>query len=109
MHQYSGCGVNSVQVVTRRCNNCHKSQNSRVVVEGDQNEENNDFFGYLTNIFELSCINGSKVVLFNCDGIMLVINLKYILMHMSRAFTLGVDGMKRIPLSCKSGKSSVLL
>ena len=59
MHQYSGCGVNSVQVVTRRCNNCHKSQNSRVVVEGDQNEESIDFFGYLTNIFGLSYINGS--------------------------------------------------
>ena len=64
-HRYSGCRVNGVRFVIVDRDNHHKSQNSRVVVQGDHNEESVDFFGYLTNIFGLSYINGSEVVLFN--------------------------------------------
>lgn len=67
VHQYSGCRVNGVRFVTIDRDNRHKSQNSGVVVEGDHNEERIDFFGYLTNIFGLSYINGSEVVLFKCE------------------------------------------
>ena len=67
VHQYSGCMVNGIRFVTIDRDNRHKSQNSRVVVEGDHNEKNIDFFDYLTNIFGLSYINGSEVVLFKCE------------------------------------------
>jgi len=44
-----------------------KSQNSRVLVKGDENAGYLDYFGVLTYIIELSYSGGNNVVLFKCD------------------------------------------
>ncbi|XXG85729.1 hypothetical protein AAC387_Pa11g0760 [Persea americana] len=67
VHQYSGCMVNAVRFLTRDRDNRHKSQNSGLVVEGEHDGQIIDFFGYVSIIYELTYINGSKVVLFKCE------------------------------------------
>ena len=67
VHQYSGCMVNGVRFLTRDRDNRHKSQNSGLVVEGEHDGQIIDFFGYVSIIYELTYINGSKVVLFKCE------------------------------------------
>ena len=44
-----------------------KSQNSGVLVKGEENARNLDYFGILTNIIKLSYFGGNNVVLFKCD------------------------------------------
>ena len=44
-----------------------KSQNSGVLVKGDDNAGNLNYFGILTNIIELIYSGGNNVILFKCD------------------------------------------
>jgi len=44
-----------------------KSQNNGVLVRGEENRGNLDYFGVLTDIIELSYSGGNNVVLFKCD------------------------------------------
>ncbi|KAJ1400600.1 hypothetical protein SESBI_29468 [Sesbania bispinosa] len=44
-----------------------KSQNSGVLVKGDENAGNLDYFGVLTDIIELSYPGGNNIILFKCD------------------------------------------
>jgi len=44
-----------------------KSQNSGVLVRGNENTGNLDYFGVLTNIIELNYSGKNNVVLFWCD------------------------------------------
>jgi len=44
-----------------------KSQNSGVLVKGDENAGNLDYFGILTDIIELIYSGGNNVILFKCD------------------------------------------
>jgi len=46
---------------------CLISQNSGVLVRGDENTGNLDYFGVLTDIIELGYSSGNNVVLFRCD------------------------------------------
>ncbi|XP_061358748.1 uncharacterized protein LOC133302941 [Gastrolobium bilobum] len=44
-----------------------KSQNSGILVKGDNNTGNLDYFGVLTDIVELMYSSGNNVILFKCD------------------------------------------
>jgi hypothetical protein len=44
-----------------------KSQNSGILVKGDETAGNLDYFGVLTDIIEMSYLGGNKVILFKCD------------------------------------------
>ena len=44
-----------------------KSQNSGVLVRGDENTGNLDYFSVLTDIIEFSYLNGNNVILLKCD------------------------------------------
>jgi len=44
-----------------------KSPNSGVLVRGDENIGNLDYFGVMTNIIKLSYSGKNNVVLFRCD------------------------------------------
>jgi len=46
---------------------CLKSQNSGVLVRGNENTGNLDYFGVLTDITELGYSGGNNVILFRCD------------------------------------------
>jgi len=44
-----------------------KSRNSEVLVRGDENTSNLNYFGVLTDIIELSYSGGNNVILFKYD------------------------------------------
>ena len=44
-----------------------KSQNSGILIRGDDNTGNLDYFGVLRDIIKLSYSGGNNVVLFRCD------------------------------------------
>lgn len=65
---YSGCISNGVRFHTKDRDSHHKSQNSGVVVEGNNHEGKTvTFYGNLCRVWELSYMFGRRVVLFQCE------------------------------------------
>ncbi|KAF7128108.1 hypothetical protein RHSIM_Rhsim11G0023200 [Rhododendron simsii] len=64
---YSGCICNGVRFHTRDRESRRKSQNSGIVVEGEERGKNMNYYGYLNKIWELRYANGGRVVLFQCE------------------------------------------
>ncbi|KAH7674027.1 hypothetical protein IHE45_08G044400 [Dioscorea alata] len=65
--KYIGCIVNGVRFHTKERDFHLRSQNSGVMVKGMHEEEENDFYGVLTNIIQLDYIKGCEVVMFKCN------------------------------------------
>lgn len=64
---HSGCIVNGIRFRTMARDTCLKTQNSGVVVKGDDQSEDKDFYGVLVDIIELEYLYGNRVFLFKCD------------------------------------------
>ncbi|XP_028121998.1 uncharacterized protein LOC114319186 [Camellia sinensis] len=64
---YSGCIYNGIRFHTRNCENHRTCQNSGLVVEGDHNGNQINFYGYLSKMWELKYLHGGTVVLFQCE------------------------------------------
>lgn len=64
---YSGCICNGVRFHTRDRENRRTSQNSGVLVQGEEKGKNENYYGYLSKIWELRYANGGTVVLFQCE------------------------------------------
>ncbi|XP_028051487.1 uncharacterized protein LOC114256109 [Camellia sinensis] len=64
---YSGCIYNGIRFHTRNCENRRTCQNSGLVIEGDHNGNQINFYGYLCKIWELKYLHGGTVVLFQCE------------------------------------------
>ncbi|OMO51248.1 hypothetical protein CCACVL1_29911 [Corchorus capsularis] len=66
--RFTGCIVNGIRFHTRDRDSFLKSQNSGVLVEGNHETEDIDFFGILTNIYQLDYIKDCHAVVFKCNG-----------------------------------------
>lgn len=64
---YPGCIVNGVRYLTKERDDRRTTQNSGVVVPGEHDDEVIDFYGRLSNVFELTFVHGYKVILFQCE------------------------------------------
>ncbi|KAH7842869.1 hypothetical protein Vadar_009953 [Vaccinium darrowii] len=64
---YSGCISNGIRFHTKDRESRRRCQNSGLVVEGDHNGMNINFYGYLCKIWELRYLHGENVVLFQCE------------------------------------------
>ncbi|KAK9045784.1 hypothetical protein V6N11_051692 [Hibiscus sabdariffa] len=64
--KYTGCIVNGVRFHTKARDEHLTSQNSGVMVEGNHEEDQINFYGILTDIIQLNYIKDYKVVLFKC-------------------------------------------
>lgn len=64
---YSGCISNGIRFHTKDRESRRRCQNSGLVVEGDHNGMNINFYGYLCKIWELRYLHGGNVVLFQCE------------------------------------------
>lgn len=67
VNSYSGCIVNGIRFHTKDREANLKTQNSGVVVKGDYESQDKDFYGVLVDIIELEYIHGNRVFLFKCD------------------------------------------
>lgn len=67
MRRYNGCIVNGIRFHTKDHEKNLRTQNSGVVVKGDHQSNTCDFYGVITDIFELRYMYGKKVCLFKCD------------------------------------------
>ncbi|KAI0502700.1 hypothetical protein KFK09_017657 [Dendrobium nobile] len=63
---HSGCIVNGVKFLVNQRDIRRVTQNSGVSVQGSDKDESIDFYGVLTNVVDLSYIDGNHVVLFKC-------------------------------------------
>ncbi|KAI0528845.1 hypothetical protein KFK09_001388 [Dendrobium nobile] len=63
---YSGCIVNGVKFLVNQRDIRRVTQNSGVSVQGSHKDESIDFYGVLTDVVDLSYIDGNHVVLFKC-------------------------------------------
>ena len=61
--QYKGFITNGFRFLTKRREELRKTQNSGIMVEG----EDQNYYGQLTDIIELEYFLEHKVVLFRCD------------------------------------------
>ena len=64
--RYSGCIVNGVRYHTETRDASRSTQNYGIWVEGEHNGNTCDFYGAITDIWELSYLLNHKVVLFKC-------------------------------------------
>lgn len=64
---YSGCSCNGIRYHTRDRDNRRITQNSGLVVQGDNEGQMIDFYGKLCKVWEMTCLYGHKVVLFQCE------------------------------------------
>ncbi|KAH7845855.1 hypothetical protein Vadar_006705 [Vaccinium darrowii] len=64
---YSGCISNGVRFHTRDRENRRMCQNSGIVMEGEYRKKNFNFYGYLSEIWELRYAHGGRVALFQCE------------------------------------------
>ncbi|XP_039138806.1 uncharacterized protein LOC120276140 [Dioscorea cayenensis subsp. rotundata] len=67
VRKYTGCIVNGVRFHTKEHEFHLRSQNSGVVVEGNHEANEIDFYGVLTDIIQLDYIKDCKVVIFRCQ------------------------------------------
>jgi hypothetical protein len=67
INTYSGCICNGVRFHTIHRDNRHKTQNSGLVVEGDHEGQPNQFYGFLTKVWEMTYLFNHRVVLFQCE------------------------------------------
>ncbi|KAI0520000.1 hypothetical protein KFK09_007465 [Dendrobium nobile] len=63
---YSGCIVNGIKFLVNQRDIRRVTQNSGVSVQGSHKDESIDFYGILTDVVDLSYIDGNHVVLFKC-------------------------------------------
>ncbi|KAI0504586.1 hypothetical protein KFK09_015538 [Dendrobium nobile] len=63
---YSGCIVNGVKFLVNQRDIRRVTQNSGVSVQGSHKDESIDFYGVLTDVIDLSYIDGNHIVLFKC-------------------------------------------
>ena len=64
---YSGCVVNGVRFHTVFREQFRNTQNSGVVVPGDHDGEDVDFYGQVVDIYTLRYLWGNLVYLLKCD------------------------------------------
>ncbi|XP_052294335.1 uncharacterized protein LOC107178912 isoform X1 [Citrus sinensis] len=64
---YSGCIVNGVRFLVTSRDEHRTTQNNGVMVPGEHDNEEIDFYGALSNVIELIYPLGCRVVLFKCD------------------------------------------
>ena len=65
--RYKGCVINGLRFHTKDREMFRKTQNSGVVVKGDDETGNQDYYGVLTDIIQLDYFGDNNVFLFNCD------------------------------------------
>ena len=65
--KYSGIIINGIRFHTVERDKYRRTQNSGIVVKGEHNSEEIDFYGILTDIIELEYCYGNHVYLFKCD------------------------------------------
>ncbi|XP_026450757.1 uncharacterized protein LOC113350866 [Papaver somniferum] len=64
---YSGCIVNGVRFFTKSRDDIRTTQNSGLVVEGEHEGKQVDFYGILSDILELKYVYPYRVMLFKCE------------------------------------------
>ncbi|KAL3524945.1 hypothetical protein ACH5RR_013317 [Cinchona calisaya] len=65
---YSGCTVNGIKFLNKKCDTRRVTQNSGVCVEGFHKEKHITFYGILGDVIELNYVNyNCKIVLFKCE------------------------------------------
>ncbi|XP_035546566.1 uncharacterized protein LOC109010822 [Juglans regia] len=64
---YAACIINGKRFHTKQCELRRRTQNSGVVVTGDQQSNNVDFYGVINDVVELHYMGGRRVYLFSCD------------------------------------------
>lgn len=110
---YKGCMVNEVRFHTKDHEVRRRTQNSGLVVEGDHNGSMIEFFGFLSNVVELTYLGDRTVVLFqycfNASGMILVVVLGngelYRMISTTLALTRGLAGISKIRLCCQFMRS----
>ena len=65
--KYSGIIVNGIRFHTIERDKYRRTQNSGIVVKGEHNSKEFDFYGVLVDIIELEYCYGNRVFLFKCD------------------------------------------
>ena len=65
--KYDTCIINGVRFHTKDCDSQRKTQNSGLMVEGNHGDSVIDFYGVVTDIFELDYLKERRVVLFKCQ------------------------------------------
>ncbi|KAF2319806.1 hypothetical protein GH714_019152 [Hevea brasiliensis] len=65
--KYSGIIVNGIRFHTIERDKYRHTQNSGIVVKGEHNSEEIDFYGELTDIIELEYCHGNCVYVFKCN------------------------------------------
>lgn len=65
--QYKGCVINGYKFHIRDHDMYRKTQNSGVVVVGEHDKKEVNFYGELYDIIELEYFERNRVVLFKCD------------------------------------------
>lgn len=65
--QYKGCVINGYRFHIRDHDMYRKTQNSGVVVVGEHDKKEVNFYGELYDIIELEYFERNRVVLFKCD------------------------------------------
>ncbi|XP_075105600.1 uncharacterized protein LOC142179445 [Nicotiana tabacum] len=66
VHRYSTFVVNGFRFHTKELALRRKTQNSDVLVRGDDSDSNKEYYGVLEDIYELSYVGNRKVYLFKC-------------------------------------------
>ncbi|KAK9283664.1 hypothetical protein L1049_011914 [Liquidambar formosana] len=64
---WSGYNVNGFRFNTKKYEKLKKTQNSGVMVRGESQKEEMNYYGELVNVVELHYTGGNRVVLFKCD------------------------------------------
>ena len=65
--RYTGIVVNGIRFHTVDRDKYHRTQNSGIIVKGEHQSEEVDFYGVLTDIIELEYCHGNRVFMFKCD------------------------------------------
>ncbi|XP_059650232.1 uncharacterized protein LOC132295992 [Cornus florida] len=65
--RYSGCIVNGIRFRTIDCDKHRRTQNSGVVVKGEHDSKEIDFYDVLVDVMVLNYLGENKVHLFKCD------------------------------------------
>lgn len=65
--RYTSCSIRGIRFHTRDRDMNRRTQNSGVVVRGEHQGEDIDFYGVVRDIIELSYLGGNRVLLFKCD------------------------------------------
>ena len=65
--KYNTCIVNGIRFHTKDRDSRRKTQNSGLMVEGNHGDNVIDFYGVVTDIFELDYLTQRRVMLFKCE------------------------------------------